>query len=168
MDELEHLFVLQNRLHFWECHEIGAGGYGAVLLATLDGESSTPRDVAVKQLRPPGTRVFRQRLAKVIFIVGCPSMRSKPYLYFVQRLIRELKIWSSIKHPNLLELLGFYLGRNIEVAQLVSPFLCHGNVSQYIARLGVKPVQRVSFVSYQKHRDDEFSHRTLQHFRSEI
>lgn len=64
----------------------------------------------------------------------------------LQRLARELKIWAQARHPNILELIGFHLSENYETAQLISPFMRHGNVSQYIARVGPEVGTRIEFV----------------------
>ncbi|KIO21078.1 hypothetical protein M407DRAFT_42006, partial [Tulasnella calospora MUT 4182] len=57
--------------------------------------------------------------------------------------VRELKIWASIRHLNVLPLVGFYLSDNYEIAQLVSPFMANGNVTQYI--FGTKPGREKRF-----------------------
>ncbi|KAG8986292.1 hypothetical protein FRB90_004102, partial [Tulasnella sp. 427] len=105
--------------------EVGFGGYGEVFLATLDPTSS-PKDVAVKELRAVGTRGVRARMAF--------------------RLARELKIWAKAHHPNILELIGFYLSDNYDTAQLVSAYMPHGNVAQYISKAQPEVGTRIEFV----------------------
>ncbi|KAG8946952.1 hypothetical protein FRC04_011247 [Tulasnella sp. 424] len=92
----------------------------------MDPLSSLVREVAVKQLRAVGTRGIRVRLAF--------------------RLARELKIWAQARHPNILELIGFYLSENYETAQLISPYMPHGNVAQYIAKAQPEVGTRIEFV----------------------
>ncbi|KIO17707.1 hypothetical protein M407DRAFT_84706, partial [Tulasnella calospora MUT 4182] len=50
------------------------------------------------------------------------------------RLARELKVWAKMKHPNILELIGYYLSDNHGCAQFVSAYMVNGNVMQYIRR----------------------------------
>ncbi|KAG8974277.1 hypothetical protein FRC05_007701 [Tulasnella sp. 425] len=103
--------------------EIGSGKYGEVLLAKLDGSSQTPTSVAVKELRTVGTRGVRRRVAL--------------------RLARELKIWAKASHPHVLQLVGYYLSDNYEIARLISPFMTNGNVSQYLQKSEVGVVKRL-------------------------
>ncbi|KIO27169.1 hypothetical protein M407DRAFT_36208, partial [Tulasnella calospora MUT 4182] len=44
---------------------------------------------------------------------------------------RELKVWASANHPNILELVGYYLSENLGSAQLISPYMSNGNVKDY-------------------------------------
>ncbi|KAG8974276.1 hypothetical protein FRC05_007700 [Tulasnella sp. 425] len=106
--------------------EVGSGKYGEVLLATLDGWSQNPTSVAVKELRTVGTRGVRKRVAL--------------------RLARELKIWAKANHPHVLRLIGFYLSDNYEIAQLISPFMANGNVSQYLEKLQVGVLKRLDII----------------------
>ncbi|KAG8974618.1 hypothetical protein FRC05_007094 [Tulasnella sp. 425] len=96
LKDVEHLFIRPRRLKITAGNQVGVGGYGEVMLATLDKS----RNVAVKQLRA--------------------------------RLARELKIWATLQHPNILGLLGYYLSKNYEIAQLISVYMVNGNVSQYL------------------------------------
>ncbi|KAG8891972.1 hypothetical protein FRC00_012864 [Tulasnella sp. 408] len=126
LSSLEHLQIQSSRLEIKENTEVGSGGYGEVLLATMDSALPSAREVAVKQLRAVGTRGIRVRMAF--------------------RLARELKIWAQARHPNILELIGFHLSENYETAQLISPFMRYGNVSQYIARVQPEVGTRIEFV----------------------
>ncbi|KAG8974624.1 hypothetical protein FRC05_007100 [Tulasnella sp. 425] len=108
LKDVEHLFIRPQRLKIKEGNQVGVGGYGEVMLATLDKS----REVAVKQLKVAVPKDDRKRLA----------------LY----LARELRIWATLLHPNILGLLGYYLSRNYEIAQLISVYMVNGNVSQYV------------------------------------
>ncbi|KAG8915079.1 hypothetical protein FRC00_008157, partial [Tulasnella sp. 408] len=125
LDELAHLLIAPHRLRINEGSELGAGTYGEVVLGTLDGASSIPKDVAVKRLKAVGIRGERVRLAK--------------------RLARELKVWAKIQHPNVVELLGYYLDEKYESPLLISTLMPNGNILEYIER--AKPVirQRIGF-----------------------
>ncbi|KAG8922861.1 hypothetical protein FRC01_013515 [Tulasnella sp. 417] len=113
LDELSHLVIPPSQLAFENDAELGCGGYGEVYLANLTKSSETPPEkVAVKQLRIVQSREVRRRIAI--------------------RLVRELKVWAAAKHPNILELVGFYLSENYGCAQLISTYIAHGNVKDYI------------------------------------
>ncbi|KAG8916434.1 hypothetical protein FRC01_003155 [Tulasnella sp. 417] len=113
LDELSHLVVPPSQLAFENDAELGCGGYGEVYLAHLTKSSETPPEkVAVKQLRIVHSKEVRRRIAI--------------------RLAREVKVWAAAKHPNILELVGFYLSENYECAQLISAYIAHGNVKDYI------------------------------------
>ncbi|KAG8955082.1 hypothetical protein FRC04_009539 [Tulasnella sp. 424] len=126
LDELIHLLIPPSRLTIMDSSEIGSGKYGEVLLAKLDGSSQTPTSVAVKELRTVGTRGVRRRVAL--------------------RLARELKIWAKASHPHVLQLVGYYLSDNYEIARLISPFMTNGNVSQYLQKSEVGVVKRLDVV----------------------
>ncbi|KAG8913794.1 hypothetical protein FRC00_001575 [Tulasnella sp. 408] len=126
--ELSHLLIKPARLTVEEEEaELGAGGFGEVYLATLDKSSkSRRRKVAVKQLRMVEASVISRRIAL--------------------RLARELKVWAKVKHPNILELIGYYVSDNYACAQFVSAFMVNGNVMQYIKRTQVSAAIRLKFV----------------------
>ncbi|KAG8953763.1 hypothetical protein FRC00_006163 [Tulasnella sp. 408] len=126
LNELAHLLIPPERLRLVERSELGSGNYGEVVLGTLDESSPTPRDVAVKRLKAVGTRGERVRLAK--------------------RLARELNIWAKIKHPNVVELIGYHLDEKYESPLLISELMVNGNVLNYIERFKPDTEQRVSFV----------------------
>ncbi|KAG8917003.1 hypothetical protein FRC01_002726 [Tulasnella sp. 417] len=126
LEELAHLLIPSERLRLVERSELGSGNYGEVVLGTLDELSPTPKDVAVKRLKAVGTRGERVRLAK--------------------RLARELNIWAKIKHPNVVELIGYYLDEKYESPLLISELMVNGNVLDYINRFKPDTEQRISFV----------------------
>ncbi|KAG8974269.1 hypothetical protein FRC05_007693 [Tulasnella sp. 425] len=126
LEELAHLLIPPERLRIVECSKLGAGNYGEVVLGTLDEASSTPRDVAVKKLKAEGTRGERVRLAK--------------------RLARELNIWAKIKHPNVVELIGYYLDEKYESPLLISALMNNGNVLDYIERYNPDSERRIALV----------------------
>ncbi|KAG8928418.1 signal transducing kinase of the PAK, partial [Tulasnella sp. 417] len=111
--ELAYLLVIPARLTLEET-QLGVGGFGEVYLATLDKSSKSPRKVALKQLRIVQANAGSQRIAF--------------------RLARELKVWAKVQHPNILELVGYYISENYVCAQLLSAYMPNGNVTQYIQR----------------------------------
>ncbi|KAG8916810.1 hypothetical protein FRC01_002860 [Tulasnella sp. 417] len=143
LEELAHLLIPPERLRLVERSELGSGNYGEVVLGTLDELSPTPKDVAVKRLKAVGTRGERVRLAKV----GTGAIRVLRRLMTVlQRLARELNIWAKIKHPNVVELIGYYLDEKYESPLLISELMVNGNVLDYINRFKPDTEQRISFV----------------------
>ncbi|KAG8957881.1 hypothetical protein FRC00_003372, partial [Tulasnella sp. 408] len=65
----------------------------------------------------------------------------------MERLARELKIWASLQHPNILKLQGFYLSEDYEVATLISVHMVNGNVSLYIAQKQPDMATRLKFAN---------------------
>ncbi|KAG8974265.1 hypothetical protein FRC05_007689 [Tulasnella sp. 425] len=126
LEELAHLLIPPERLRIVDGSQLGEGNYGEVVLGTLDEASSTPRDVAVKRLKAVGTRGERVRLAK--------------------RLARELNIWAKTKHPNVVELIGYYLDGKFEAPLLISALMANGNVLDYIERYKPDIERRIAFV----------------------
>ncbi|KAG8921590.1 hypothetical protein FRC01_000177 [Tulasnella sp. 417] len=124
--ELAHLLIPPDRLRIVERSQLGEGTYGEVVLGILDEVSSAPRDVAVKRLKAVGTRGDRIRLAK--------------------RLARELNIWAKISHPNVVDLIGYYIDDRYESPLLISALMTNGNVSEYIKCFNPDIKQRLGFV----------------------
>lgn len=146
LEELAHLLISPDRLRIIERSELGAGSYGEVVLGTLDEASSTPRDVAVKRLKAVGTRGERARLAKVSR-KGSDCDLCSILTTFCQRLARELNVWAKIRHPNVVELIGYYLDDKYESPLLISALMTNGNVWEYIERFKPDVEQRIAFVS---------------------
>ncbi|KAG8926262.1 hypothetical protein FRC00_003063 [Tulasnella sp. 408] len=61
-------------------------------------------------------------------------------------LTRELKVWAKVKHSNVLELVGYYLSAHYDCAQLVSPYMENGNITEYIKRTQADIETRLGFV----------------------
>ncbi|KAG9031568.1 hypothetical protein FRB95_002562 [Tulasnella sp. JGI-2019a] len=109
MANLERYRIPLEHLEIDQSFEIGRGGFGVVMRAKMLGYHS---EVAVKRLKSDETR----------------------YICVAKRLVRELKTWSTLKHPNILPLIGFYLSEGLDVALIVCPLLPHGNVKDYLQR----------------------------------
>ncbi|KAG9040565.1 hypothetical protein FS837_000453 [Tulasnella sp. UAMH 9824] len=136
LKQLAYLRIESSRLTIENDSEVGNGGFGDVYIATLDGSSR----VAVKQLRiirATGTQV---RVAMYLTVSSLP-------LTSRQRLARELQTWSKAQHPNVLKLVGFYLSKNYDCAQLVSPYLPNGNITEYIKRKKPSTDARLGFAN---------------------
>ncbi|KAG8891135.1 hypothetical protein FRB99_003842, partial [Tulasnella sp. 403] len=113
---LEHLRLRRSLFTFAKSdEETRVGGFGSVHRAKMTKGLLVPSVVvAVKKLRAAGDK------SKCIRIVIA--------------LVRELTVWSSFDHPNILPLLGFHLNDRYDEAWLVSNYMQHGNVNEYIAR----------------------------------
>lgn len=169
---LEHLVVKEDLIEIkgaLECtgnteeHHVGrrlielgvgvAGGYGDVYRGTLQGLGHTPsRLVAVKELRTVGDDVTRIRVAIVSVFISLRTRlwRRTSLLNYIQRLARELRVWAKLKHPNILELVGYYLNSQMSIARLISPFMVNGNIDEYLRKTAdsVSNAFRIKLVAY--------------------
>lgn len=113
--DLNHLSIHPSRLVPVDCSPV-TGGYGTVTVARLPGvmDPATRSDflVAVKTLRPVGNSHERSLIAF--------------------SLARELKVWQSLEHPNILYLFGFFLNDDKTEALLISPYIKYGHIEEYI------------------------------------
>ncbi|KAG9032628.1 hypothetical protein FRB95_001138 [Tulasnella sp. JGI-2019a] len=95
---------------------IGIGGYGVVTRGLLTAEGISLHGnlndgkVAVKKLPVDPSKDLRVAI----------------------RLIREVKIWAQLDHPNILKFLGFYLSPNLDEILIISPWEPRGNINKYI------------------------------------
>ncbi|KAG8900958.1 hypothetical protein FRC00_009886 [Tulasnella sp. 408] len=112
----------------WLKYETGyeekRGGYCDLQVATLDpGIPSASKLVAAKKL-----------------LLGTRSNEPKRLAF---RLARELKVWAGLRHPHVLPLLGFYLGHNYKTAVLISEYMVHGDLKDYITKMVPSYEQRL-------------------------
>lgn len=122
------------RLHFRTGSKasLGRGGFGVVKLAELSSpDQVAPVTVAVKQLHSDDSVDVRVRVALVSFTSAVSGGRSN---ICPQRLVREMKIWSDLHHPNILRFIGFHLDAEMDDAFLISLFEPLGDVAQYIEK----------------------------------
>ncbi|KIO30867.1 hypothetical protein M407DRAFT_46286, partial [Tulasnella calospora MUT 4182] len=63
-----------------------------------------------------------------------------------QRLAREIKIWSQLSHPNVLEFLGYHLNQRMTTAWLISPYITDGNLSQFIRNISLDSPLRIRLI----------------------
>ncbi|KAG8915077.1 hypothetical protein FRC00_008155 [Tulasnella sp. 408] len=124
--------ILAERLRLVERSELGSGNYGEVALGTLGEPSPTPTDVAVKRVKEVGTRGERVRLAKVGTTEN--SHVRERLTTAPPASCKELNIWAKIKHPNVVELIGYHLDEKYESPPLISGLMVNGNVLNYIER----------------------------------
>ncbi|KAG8920218.1 hypothetical protein FRC01_000869 [Tulasnella sp. 417] len=139
--EVTHLLIARTRLTR-KATRLGHGGFGEVCLATLDESSESPRQVAIKELLISFTERERIPFVRIAIPAYVPSRLSQ-----IQRLARELKVWAKLKHPNILELIGYDLTANHDSALFVSEFMANGNVAQYVQRSSASVVVRLKFAN---------------------
>ncbi|KAG8853668.1 hypothetical protein FRB96_008086 [Tulasnella sp. 330] len=87
--------------------KLGQGGFGVVRPAMLYGQI-----VAVKCLRSDESKDIR----------------------VANQLVREMKVWSGLRHQNILPLIGFHLSRKLDIALIVCPLEPHGSLRDYVLR----------------------------------
>ncbi|KIO25362.1 hypothetical protein M407DRAFT_48892, partial [Tulasnella calospora MUT 4182] len=51
---------------------------------------------------------------------------------FTKHLARELCIWARLKHPNILDLIGYCLNSQMTTARFISPLMASGNIEEYL------------------------------------
>lgn len=64
-----------------------------------------------------------------------------------KRLAREMTVWSSLRHGNILEFVGYHLSEDFLVAYLVSPYVKNGNVKDYLRKTQTTLEERLEVVS---------------------
>ncbi|KAG8953579.1 hypothetical protein FRC00_006221 [Tulasnella sp. 408] len=123
---LNHLFIDITRLTYEQGYDEITGGYCELKVATLDSGIPTAKLVAAKRLR-----------------LGVRATEPKRLAF---RLARELKVWAGLQHPHILPLLGFYLGDDYKSAMLISEYMDHGDLKNYIAKVKPPLDERLSLV----------------------
>ncbi|KAG8987501.1 hypothetical protein FRB90_003316, partial [Tulasnella sp. 427] len=114
LNDLDYLFIDISRLTPEEGYDERYGGYGTVRVSRLDSGQPDAALVAAKTIR---IRDRHKRPERVAF-----------------RLARELKIWAGLRHPHVLPLIGYYLDKDYKVAILMSQYMAHGDLQEYIDR----------------------------------
>ncbi|KAG8920801.1 hypothetical protein FRC01_000583 [Tulasnella sp. 417] len=112
LQDLNHLFADISRLTPESGYEEQIGGYGTVRVSTLDSGTLGAVLVAAKTIRLKDRRKDPKRLAF--------------------RLAPELKIWAGFRHPHVLPLMGYYLDNDYKIAVLISRYMIHGDLKEYI------------------------------------
>lgn len=57
-----------------------------------------------------------------------------------------MRIWAIMNHPNIMPFTGYYLGPNLEVAYLISPYAPFGSVDKYLVKERVEASERLRLV----------------------
>ena len=77
---------------------------------------------------------------------------TKLSLTFVQqRLAKEIKVWASLDHGNVLPLAGFYTVENNKLPRLISEWMDYGTMTEYmrtIPRCGSETQKLVRVATY--------------------
>lgn len=64
-----------------------------------------------------------------------------------QALIRELRVWAPLTHPNILSVTGFHLADDHSQAWLISPWEEQGNLYTYLKNQELSRKELLSLVS---------------------
>ncbi|KAG8920411.1 hypothetical protein FRC01_000761 [Tulasnella sp. 417] len=115
LQALSYLFIEVGRLTYEQGYDEIVGGYCELKVATLDSGLLGSKLVAAKKLR-----------------LGIRASEPKRLAF---RLARELKVWAGLRHPHVLPLLGFYLSDDCKTAVLISEYMCHGDLKDYLAKM---------------------------------
>ena len=103
---------------------LGSGGFGDVKSGTYQG-----RPVAVKI-----TKTFAKNTFAMIRKVSIDALATRDTVSTIlpQQFYREVVLWSTLSHPNVLGLVG--VQEDIKKRQLiaVSELMVHGDIMQYI------------------------------------
>jgi len=99
------------------------GGFGDVRSGTY-----RERFVAIKTLRVSARDDFA-KIKKVSTNVGYPGRAST---ILSQRFFKEVVLWSTLSHPNILKLAGVQEHANERQLTTVSELMAYGNVMEYI------------------------------------
>ncbi|KIO33047.1 hypothetical protein M407DRAFT_17928 [Tulasnella calospora MUT 4182] len=145
-------FISKHRIKVRET-TLGVGGFATGRLGHLWSGSwmwflETPATVAVKELR---TAALKGEELRIAF-----------------RLAREMKVWASCKHENVLEFWGYHLSKDFRQAYLISPYMKNGNITEYLAQKAPPLKRRLELVRdtarglrYLHSRDPPIVHRDL-------
>ncbi|KAG9041112.1 hypothetical protein FS837_012729 [Tulasnella sp. UAMH 9824] len=128
LQKVEGYFIPLERLKF-QSKTIGSGAFGVVKLAELipqDANVAPSIIVAIKDLQDISRGVNPLRVA--------------------YRLAREMTVWSSLRHGNILEFVGYHLSEDFLVAYLVSPYMRNGNVKDYLRKTQTTLEERLELV----------------------
>jgi hypothetical protein len=114
---------------------LSRGGFADVWKGIYDG-----RDVAVKSLR-----IFvKGDLQKVINVSSCCRVWRLTHRRVVETFCREVITWKTLRHPNILPLIGAKLSKN--EFTMISEWMINGNINDFIqAHPNVNRVKLVGF-----------------------
>ncbi|KAG9049804.1 hypothetical protein FS837_009104, partial [Tulasnella sp. UAMH 9824] len=65
----------------------------------------------------------------------------------LQRLAREIRIWSQLSHPNVLEFVGYHLNQRMSTAWLISTYITNGNLFQFIRNVPLDSPLRIKLMA---------------------
>ncbi|KIO23706.1 hypothetical protein M407DRAFT_26836 [Tulasnella calospora MUT 4182] len=123
---------------------VASGGFGCVRKATL---------LPSPQIRRTGGRHERHRVPAITSqsVVAVKSLQAHGDIdleRFEKRFIREAYIWSQLKHPSILEFIGFHFSHSdgeIE-ALLICPWFDNGQSLRYLKRHCLSPMERLRLI----------------------
>jgi len=109
--------------------------------------------VAVKVLRVAMTDNFdeiRRVSRRQVFVVGWGEID-----IVSQQFCKDVILWNSLSHPNVLKLVGVLAGTERYQFATVSEWMAHGNITEYIRK---NAVNRLELVRVSALRGDPFPH----------
>ena len=117
-----------------------SGGFGDVRSGTYRGGR-----VAVKTAKVADRRKLKEiRRVSIdgIFASAWSVLSTIP----LQRFYREVTLWGTLSHPNVLELVGVQDDKKKEHLVTVSEWMVHGNIMDYIGTVKKNPANRLELV----------------------
>lgn len=139
-----------SRIIFKRHADVIVGGYGDVHQARYRVKEGDERRVAVKKLRPQGD--WFQRIRVIAVCTSLLFLRDAGLLTIQQALVRELRVWGNLDHPNILRLLGFHFDvEQLESAWIVTMWQKSGNIVNFLATKKLNETTRLKLVSLDLH-----------------
>ncbi|KAG8871405.1 hypothetical protein FRB97_008720, partial [Tulasnella sp. 331] len=124
--DIQSLFIDRDCINIDANSDLGSGINGVVRLGTLHpGNPPAATKVAVKTLRSDALRDGR----------------------VAYRLLYEVKIWSTLSHPNILPLTGFYLSPSLDIAILICPYEPRGNLASFLDNNNLSDVEKMALAN---------------------
>ncbi|KAG8905225.1 hypothetical protein FRB99_000445 [Tulasnella sp. 403] len=123
--ELERYRIDKSRLRTRQTSPLGRGGFGIVRVADFDSSNGATTGVAVKELKADES-IHPARLAR--------------------RLAREMRLWSVLNHPNVLQFIGFHLNADYTEALLICPWYPLGNIHSFLRSRNPASTKRLQFI----------------------
>jgi len=144
----EHHGLLPSRVMITEKIDVsdeilGAGGFGDIRAGMYRG-----RPVAVKVSRIT-TRDDLERIRKVSIDDGHPGHPLSTIS--LQRFYREVVLWSTLSHPNIMNLVGVQEDVNKRQFSMVSEWMSRGNIMEYIKNNYANRLELVRGITSPRH-----------------
>ena len=123
-------------------YNIGGGAFADVYKGEFQGIEVAAKKLRVTLYQPPEQRLKTMKAS---------PFSHTPYgqlIYLVQALCREAAIWLHLEHPHVLPFLGIDRTTFDSTACMLSPWMPHGNIHDYITANGFFEEEIHRLVSY--------------------